>query len=198
MVGLGITALMPDNRLWIQRARPVPPRAPKKTSLKAKRAQKALNKSRPPPKKSHKKQPPKTAPPPTPPVEEPVSGKRKRSQVVIYGNVTPTVQALKRGAGAAETPSKSSRSTRSSGRLNPDTPASATKPAPLPRGTRVSRRLHAGDDEWQQVPDDWLEAKGNGRDADEESELSALTDEEEHEAELKAALEGSTVRCVVV
>lgn len=72
-------------------------------------------------------------------------------------------------------------------------------------GTRVSRRLRDVDDEWQKIPDEWLgqaasseepAAKVNGkakgkakqRDADEESDLSELTDEEEHEAELKARL----------
>lgn len=157
-----------------------------------------MKKSRPPPKKSHKKKEPKEAPPTPPPKveEEPVSGRRKRTQVQIYGNVTPTVQALKRGGSTIETPTKSSRSTRSSGRLNPDSPASASKPVPLPRGTRVSRRLHSLDDEWQQVPDGWMDdkSKANGREDDEESELSALTDEEEHEAELKAVLKPSKVR----
>lgn len=74
-----------------------------------------------------------------------------------------------------------------------------TKPVSLPRGTRVSRRNRDTDEEWQQVPDEWLGAGASGSkkvsgsgstgskrkkpiDDDEESELSELTDEEEHEA----------------
>jgi hypothetical protein len=73
------------------------------------------------------------------------------------------------------------------------------KPASLPRGTRTSRRNRDTEDEWQQVPEEWLDAKASGSqgasgsgsnglkrkkpvDDDEESELSELTDEEEHEA----------------
>jgi hypothetical protein len=84
------------------------------------------------------------------------------------------------------------------------------KPASMPRGTRVSRRLRDTEDEWQQVPTEWLGdqngngasnskrssrsgAAGNGTkrkkplDEDEESELSELTDEEEHTASMAAA-----------
>jgi hypothetical protein len=64
------------------------------------------------------------------------------------------------------------------------------------------------EDEWQQVPDEWLaderdgstggraskqKGKANGKtkakkqDEDEESELSELTDEEEHEAKVEAS-----------
>jgi hypothetical protein len=74
-----------------------------------------------------------------------------------------------------------------------------TKPASLPRGTRTSRRNRDTEDEWQQVPEEWLDAKASGSkeasgsgsnglkrkkpvDDDEESELSELTDEEEHDA----------------
>ena len=73
------------------------------------------------------------------------------------------------------------------------------KPASLPRGTRTSRRNRDTEDEWQQVPEEWLDAKVSGSkgasgsgsnglkrkkpvDDDEESELSELTDEEEHDA----------------
>ena len=216
-----------DNRLWIQRLPPpppAPPRPPKKSSLKAKKALKRARPSNSQPKKSHRKRQSSNPPPPTPPppkVDEPVSGSRKRTQVTFYGNVTPTVLALKRG-GMKETP-PSSRGTRSSHRLNGDaepassssvppppdsTPSktrSAKKETPISRGTRVSRRLRDVDDEWQQVPEDWLangasannsrssrqrpDAKGKGkqRAADEESELSELTDEEEHQTRLRGA-----------
>jgi hypothetical protein len=71
------------------------------------------------------------------------------------------------------------------------------KPASLPRGTRASRRIRDTEDEWQQVPAEWLgadpsssngaftsvESNGNKRkkpaDEDEESELSDLPDEDE-------------------
>ena len=71
-----------------------------------------------------------------------------------------------------------------------------TKPASVPRGTRVSRRNRDTEDEWQQVPEEWLgngasgSKKSNGVkrkkpvDDDDESELSELTDEEEHDAAL--------------
>ncbi|KAL1405212.1 hypothetical protein Q8F55_008837 [Vanrija albida] len=186
--------LFDDNRLWVQRVRPAPPRPPKKSSLKAKRAQRALNRSRPPPKKSHKKkEPSQLEEPPLPPPkkEEVVSGPRRRTQVVFYGNLTPTVEALKRGTVVESTP-RSDRSTRSSARIAQETPSKPTRAPPLPLGTRVSRRLRAVDDEWQHVPDEWLEtpnkAKRNaGRDDDQESELSELTDEEVHEARLQAS-----------
>lgn len=175
-------------------------------------------------------------------MEEPVSGQRRRTQVAFYGNPTPTVQALKRGANTVATPS-TSRSTRST-RGHPldskndevlDTPVKglakgktkAETPASLPRGTRVSRRFRDTEDEWQQVPADWL-GNGNGpeadssgaqqssssrstrgrtngktakpskADGDDESELSELTDEEEHDAEVKASgldsTQGSAVK----
>lgn len=84
-------------------------------------------------------------------------------------------------------------------------------PASLSRGTRVSRRNRDTEDEWQQIPAEWL---GNGNDidstnnrnvpsgssrstrgkakteavnGDDESDLSELTDEEEHEAKIKAS-----------
>jgi len=74
-----------------------------------------------------------------------------------------------------------------------------TKPASLPRGTRTSRRNRDAEDEWQQVPEEWLDAKATGSKGpsgsssngvkrkrpvvdDEESELSELTDEEEQDA----------------
>ena len=168
-----------DNRLWVQRVPPAPPRPPKKTSLKAKRAERAIRKSRPPPKKSHKKKipPPSASPSPPPPKEEEiVSGPRKRTQVAFYGNLTPTVAALKRGGSAQNTPT-STRGTRSSARQHRNnemtTPASnrsapsqsrgavaetpsKTRATPLPLGTRVSRRLRDVDDEWQKIPDEWL------------------------------------------
>jgi len=218
--------LTPDNRLWVQRVPPPPPRPPKKTSLKAKRADRALRRSKPPPKKSHKKKEPAPAssPAPAPKIEEPVSGTRKRTQVSFFGNLTPTVAALKRGGSNQSTPA-STRGMRSSSRLHggsaseaPETPSKQTPTrraaAPIPLGTRVSRRLRDVDDEWQQVPEEWLspekkdsqdnagnEARGrrnaNGRangkgkakarEEDEDSELSELTDEEEHQKAVEAS-----------
>lgn len=150
--------------------------------------------------------------------DEPVSGTRRRTQVAFYGNPTPTAQALKRGANAVPTPS-SSRSVRST-RAHPsearseqsnavNTPVKgaakgkgkAETPASLPRGTRVSRRLRETEDEWQQIPPEWLSngtaavkssvngkaARTTAADDDAESELSELTDEDEHEAKVKAS-----------
>lgn len=166
--------------------------------MKAKRVQRAVNRSKPP-KRSHKKKTPVKDDSPQPePAPEPVSGPRKRTQVQFYGNVTPTVEALKRG-GQPNTSPRSDRATRSSARHAPApvTPSKApSRPPPLPRGTRVSRRLRSVDDEWQQIPDDWLEGEARPapkskaksmQDDGEESELSDLTDEEEHQAELVVA-----------
>jgi hypothetical protein len=162
-----------------------------------------------------------------------LSGPRKRTQVSFYGNPTPTAAALKRGGPPLpqETPT-SQKITRSSSRrglaadaeIQTPTLASASRgkkdtpsksranangngtPTSLPRGTRVSRRFRDVDDEWQQVPEEWLKTpaesettgkgkaratkgkgKRRGKDADEESELSELTDEEEHQARLAAS-----------
>jgi len=55
----------------------------------------------------------------------------------------------------------------------------------------MSRRARDAEDEWQQVPEEWLETKSNGkrkaRAEDEESELSELTDEDEHDAGVRAS-----------
>ncbi|WWD18222.1 hypothetical protein CI109_102672 [Kwoniella shandongensis] len=191
-----------------------------------KRSRPSTNTETPVPRKSHKKKErtPQLTPSPSPPHEEEpiVSGSRRRNQVAFYGNPTPTALALKKGAAA--TPSSAhvgqsgsgSRPTRSSlrsgGQANghsagpaatpskPGRSTSASITTPLPLGTRVSRRLRNVDDEWQQVPDDWLKAdaelkaaskakgkKKKERDPDEESELSELTDEEEHEARIRAS-----------
>ena len=100
----------------------------------------------------------------------------------------------------------------------PETPSkqmpSRRGAAPIPLGTRVSRRLREVDDEWQQVPEEWLSpekksaldvaehagratrganGKSNGkgkaksREEDEDSELSELTDEEEHQKKIDAS-----------
>lgn len=237
-----------DNRLWIQREipkPPAPPRAPKKSSIKAKKALKRQRVSTnaqagstsskplkaPKPRASAKRE--DTPGTPERKIEEPVSGQRRRTQVAFYGNPTPTVQALKRGASGVATPS-TSRSTRSArgqplddakpgtavdtplkGRAKGGAGAKAETPASLSRATRVSRRNRDTEDEWQQVPPEWLgngakadhdsiaakpvttsrsaRGKTNGKAAktstanDDESELSELTDEEEHDAEVKAS-----------
>ena len=66
----------------------------------------------------------------------------------------------------------------------------------MPLGTRVSRRLRQVEDEWQQVPPEWMaQASASNRKTkrgkrkrgdDDESDLSDLTDEDDHLAELKA------------
>lgn len=218
-----------DNRLWIQRLPPrppAPPRPAKKSSAKAKRAQKRARASNAgdssEPRKSHKKRVVESelTPPPAPKQEEDVvlTGPRRRTQVAFYGNPTPTASALKRGGPpSAETPSSGSKITRSSTRrqsgaglptsksaqslaeATPSKASSTARSAPLPRGTRVSRRLRDVEDEWQAVPDEWLQSgesskakPANGRSTrsgkkaavvdDYDSELSELTEEEEEEA----------------
>lgn len=183
-----------DNRLWIQRARPAPPRPAKKSSLKAKRAQRAQRRAQATTKRSHKKAVPSTKEETSPQkVEESptVTGPRKRSQVVFYGNVTPTAQAFGR-AGVAESQIRSDRLTRNYGSSRARSSGEIPRPS-VPLGTRVSRRLRSGADEWQEVPAEWLKssngARSNAQRADEEeSELSDLTDEEVHEAIVQASL----------
>ncbi|ORY23948.1 hypothetical protein BCR39DRAFT_548463 [Naematelia encephala] len=198
--------LFDDNRLWIQRVRPLPPappRPPKKTSQKSK---KAAKRSRPQPSglpkssKSSKQRARSPLSDITPePEDVPMSSGRKRKQVEFLGGPVDTVQALKRGRrGEPETP-LGTKGTRSSSRRSNGLPAEASSSLSSPSsrniqptGTRVSRRLRNIDDEWQQVPDEWLTPKSqaNGKDqgqdnGSEASELSELTDEEVHAAELE-------------
>ncbi|WRT66001.1 uncharacterized protein IL334_002952 [Kwoniella shivajii] len=210
--------LFDDNRLWIQRFPPPPPTPPKPAKKTSQKAKKAAKKSRPSiplsaNKKSNKRKDmtPESSPTPPPAAkeEEVLSGSRRRKSVNFYGNPTPTAQALKRNPITPHTPltggSTSSRPTRSNARLNhnqnpnaetSESPSKTSKTTPASLGTRVSRRLRNVDDEWQQVPEDWLStpakprgrAKGKGKgkakqvDGEgDESELSELTDEEEHE-----------------
>ncbi|WVF70980.1 hypothetical protein IAT40_005776 [Kwoniella sp. CBS 6097] len=203
--------LFDDNRLWIQREPPPPPRPVKKASQKAKKGSKKPRPSVPSsaPKKSHKKKErtPQPTPSPPPPQETVLSGSRRRNPISFYGNPTPTAQALKKGplATPVSNVASGSRPTRSSARhgggiqqVPLESPTKVTS-TPIPLGTRVSRRLRNVDDEWQQVPEDWLstpvkaenrrsrKGKGTARGADEESDLSELTDEEEHERILLAS-----------
>lgn len=113
--------------------------------------------------------------------EEQVSVRRKRKQVEFYGNVTSTVEALKGESKPRNVPSPT-RATRSSARTATRKSSETSPAVPLPRGTRVSRRLHAVEDEWQQVPEEWLVTEQRGASSaqvngDDESELSDLPDE---------------------
>lgn len=186
-----------------------------KSKSKAKPAPKPKHKTKPSTSTPRPKGPPKKREP-TPPPEE-IAGSRRRAPVAFYGNPTPTALALKRGAvfppASGGTPA-SGRATRSSARISgvngndanqstaiEATPSKAAKKTQLPLGTRVSRRLRNVDDEWQQVPDEWLDSAkedhadtedgGDGEKEEEggedESDLSDLTDEEEHAAEVEAA-----------
>jgi len=76
-------------------------------------------------------------------------------------------------------------------KLNP--PGSKVEPAKqASRGTRVSRRYKDVEDEWQQVPEEWLSpAKGGNlgtkREEEEESELSELSDEDSVDEDIKTS-----------
>ncbi|WVO13042.1 hypothetical protein L204_100651 [Cryptococcus depauperatus] len=226
--------LFDDNRLWVQRPPPTPPRLQKKNSIKAKRALKRARPDATAGAKSKGKSTPKTKPPPkpkpkaalrikdekekvmsmTPPAAEveDVSGSRKRSQVSFYGNPTPTHLALRRGGPQSIPPQSAKRSTRSSARFESANTFSQTTPekstpskiasgkthqTSRPLGTRVSRRLTDIKDDWQKVPAEWMsknspaEVKSeiknrDGAESDDESELSELTDEEEHQSQILA------------
>ena len=196
---------------------------------------------------------PPPAEPATIKADEPLSGTRTRKQVSFYGNPTSTVQALKRGGPSHSsistpnsaskntrssrssglrqelqelpTPTRRSRSSRSSGPLQPLELAPSAKGTPLSRGTRVTRRNREVEDEWQQIPPEWLDgsgaatassaslangggkgkSKGKGKGkavttakAGDDSDLSDLTDEEEHAAMLsKAGLAAEQVEAIV-
>ena len=129
--------------------------------------------------------------------------------MAFYGNPTSTVEALKRGGGGRSGggPVVVPKGTRSSSRhAAPVLPQASSSPsfsspsgrsAPVPKGTRVSRRLRDVEDEWQQVPEEWLDAgakvsgkrkaRAKGGEGDKESELSDLTDEDEHQARVRAS-----------
>ncbi|EKC99227.1 hypothetical protein A1Q2_06427 [Trichosporon asahii var. asahii CBS 8904] len=144
-----------------------------------------MNRSHPPSKLSKQKRNLETKPKlansnPVVDEGETVTGRRKRKQVVFYGNVTSTAKALKSEPMTERAGPSSVRSTRTSTRSMVGTPSKPGPAPPLPRGTRVSRRLHAVDDEWQQVPEEWLSAnqQAESEPADDESELSDLSEEE--------------------
>jgi hypothetical protein len=107
-------------------------------------------------------------------INEPMPGSRRRTQVAFYGNPTSTIEALKRSAGAGPSTPTGARATRTSNRSTGDvrpsgsifvsravaaTPSKAAKVEPAVRGTRISRRLRDVEDEWQQVPAEWLKGE---------------------------------------
>ena len=61
---------------------------------------------------------------------------------------------------------------------------------------RVSHRHRDNEEQWQQIPEEWLEPKTNGKrkakELDGDSELSELTDEDEHEAKMRACIPQSS------
>ncbi|EIW72895.1 hypothetical protein TREMEDRAFT_59057 [Tremella mesenterica DSM 1558] len=165
--------LFDDNRLWVQRLPPPPPRPPKKTSLKAMRA---LKRQRPPPpkKKEKKPAPPSPSPSLTPPPPEPedLSGPRKRRPVSFYGNLTPTVDALKRGGPSTGTPH--ARGSRSSTRLNGHVSEPSASPSKRGGDTRVLR--NGGH----------KEEGSQGSKTASKGKRKALGDDEKHQALFKA------------
>ncbi|KAK0204592.1 hypothetical protein DFS33DRAFT_1258860 [Desarmillaria ectypa] len=190
--------LVGADRLWIQREPPRPPRSSK--SLKRKRPEpKVKNKKgkvattkrariEPPPKRGKGKGKAKE---PSPPV-----GRRGRA-AKAQANIKLDAQArelaeLNRRAAALD---RSDSGLRTSSRRQPIPPPKST-----PRGTRNSARLRGAqsDDEWQAVPEEWLNEGVNGsRNSrsktlkaktgleSEGSSISDLTDLSEEESEEK-------------
>ncbi|KAJ3757319.1 hypothetical protein EV360DRAFT_46251 [Lentinula raphanica] len=155
--------LIGADRLWIQRVPPKPPRPPPKQSAKRKRA---VDTKQAPSKSSPSKRPrlQATAKPAVVPHTPGSSGRHGRAakdqanlkldaqakelaelnrQAALLAGHSP--KSSTRGAGASKVLSSPARATRS-----------ATSARPL--GTRLSARLRgAADDEWQAIPDEWLQ-----------------------------------------
>ena len=95
--------------------------------------------------------------------------------------------------------SRSIRSTRHSAPALASTATSSPLRASpsVARLTRVSRRDRDREEQWQQIPEEWLEPKKNGKrqakEIDQESELSELTDEDEHEAKVRCIKQSDSV-----
>ncbi|SJK99960.1 uncharacterized protein ARMOST_03271 [Armillaria ostoyae] len=189
--------LVGADRLWIQREPPRPPRSSK--SLKRKRPEpKAKNKRgkaattkrariEPPPKRGKGKGKAKELSPPV--------GRRGRA-AKAQANIKLDAQAkelaeLNRQAAARD---RGDSGLRTSSRRQPVPPPKST-----PRGTRNSARLRGAqnDDEWQAVPEEWLNESVNGSRntrsknskktglESEGSSISDLTDLSEEESEGK-------------
>ncbi|ODO12102.1 hypothetical protein I350_00888 [Cryptococcus amylolentus CBS 6273] len=189
----------------LKRARAQPP--VKKSKTKPIPKKKAPPARKPKPKTPGEKKTKKERTPTPPPVE--LTGSRRRTAVAFYGNPTPTALALKRGSGGpAATPTRAGgRATRSSGRFSavgldeeeekPATRATRSRAAApakaAPRaGVRSSRRHRAPteeeEDDQEPLPEKPSRSTRATRSnkvvvedqaADEDSELSELTDEDE-------------------
>ncbi|KAF8072135.1 hypothetical protein FPV67DRAFT_1622999 [Lyophyllum atratum] len=162
--------LIGADRLWLQRPIPRPPR-PKavssKASLKRKRGGAASAKAAP---KGKGRAPPEPAAKrPRLQADEPPSAGAGRSRAAKSQAKVKLDQQAKE---LAELNRQASALARSGSGLRTSTRASPAKPQPpKPRGTRVSARLRGQEDEeeWQAVPEEWLNekegssAKANGR-----------------------------------
>lgn len=148
--------LIGQDRLWIQRSRPKPPRT---ASLKRKRSQAAPPKAQPTPKLSaSKRAAPKHRDPPAHTSTRPGRSAKDTANRKLGDQARELAQLNRQAA-----QSVSARAT--------------TTSAPAPRGTRTSSRLRGANDEWQQVPDEWLEKPDdNDPPSDSDSALSELTE----------------------
>ncbi|KAF5392324.1 hypothetical protein D9757_001368 [Collybiopsis confluens] len=153
--------LIGADRLWIQRVPPKPPRPPPKKSLKRKRA----TISKPPPTKRARTQTTakgrKARSKPLPATPSNTSSGRHGRAAKDQANLKLDAQAkqlaeLNRQAGLLATSPRNA-SSRGKAAESPSRVASSRTARPL--GTRISARLRGAqdEDEWQVIPDEWLQ-----------------------------------------
>ncbi|KAG6853957.1 hypothetical protein C0991_012103 [Blastosporella zonata] len=151
--------LIGADRIWIQRPIPKPPRpktaASNSASLKRKRG--------PAPAKATSKSKGRAAPPPAakrPRTQEPevTTGRSRAAKSQAKVKLDAQAKELAELNRQADALARSSSGLRTSTRGSPKKPSPKKPPPPKTTGTRVSKRLrgHEDEDEWQSVPEEWL------------------------------------------
>ncbi|KAJ2918442.1 hypothetical protein MD484_g1915, partial [Candolleomyces efflorescens] len=195
--------LIGESRLWIQRAPPKPPsrkrkrKAPPADEPKGRNAKAGSSSKRQKLTKAQSKQKKKAEPVPVPPT--PTSGRSRAAKEQAKAKLDAQAKALAEfnrqaaAAASSSTRSASARSTRSSQRQ--ESKSAGGSKAFKPTGVRMSARLRGfqEDDDWQPVPEEWLETDGSSKsaktktrtglesDAESISDLTELSDDEERQ-----------------
>ncbi|KAJ2929378.1 hypothetical protein H1R20_g7729, partial [Candolleomyces eurysporus] len=186
--------LIGESRLWIQRAPPKPPtrkrkrKAPADDEPKGRNA-KAGSSKRQKLTKTQSKKKPEPAPVPSTPTSGRSRAAKEQAKAKLDAQAKALAEFNRQAAASSSTRSASTRSTRSSQKQESKPAASK---AFKPTGVRISARLRGfqEDDDWQPVPEEWLEANGPSKsaktglesDADSVSDLTELSDDEEQDA----------------
>ncbi|KAG6844243.1 hypothetical protein H0H87_008492 [Tephrocybe sp. NHM501043] len=177
--------LIGADRLWIQRTIPKPPRPKAATSNSAslKRKRGATSAKATPKSKG------RSAPTPTmkrPRIQEPevTSGRSRAAKSQANAKLDAQAKELAELNRQANALARSSSGLRTSTRASPKKPSTPKPSPPKTRGTRLSKRLRGDEDEdeWQAVPEEWL----NG---DEESKPSKADGKRSAGLALKTGLE---------